>query len=67
MKKILAENKGSLAVSSLVILLPGLLGWRVLWESIALPEQKSNRAGFLAAAGDFSVVGSGGGRSPARV
>ena len=36
MKKILAENKGSLAVSSLVILLPGLLGWRVLWESIAL-------------------------------
>lgn len=36
MKKILAENKGSLAVSSLVILLPGLLGWRMAWEAVIL-------------------------------
>ena len=36
MKKILAENKGSLAVSSLVILLPSLLGWRMAWEAVIL-------------------------------
>lgn len=36
MKKMIAENKGSLAVSSLVILLPGLLGWRMAWEAVIL-------------------------------
>lgn len=34
MKKMIAENKGKLVVSSLVILLPGLLGWRMAWEAV---------------------------------
>lgn len=34
MKKMIAENKGKLIVSSLVILLPGLLGWRMAWEAV---------------------------------
>lgn len=36
MKKMIAENKGKLLVSSLVILLPGLLGWRMAWEAVIL-------------------------------
>ena len=34
MKKMIAEDKGKLVVSSLVILLPGLLGWRMAWEAV---------------------------------
>lgn len=34
MKKMIAENKGKLIASSLVILLPGLLGWRMAWEAV---------------------------------
>lgn len=36
MKKMLAENKGKLIVTSLVTVLPGLLGWRIAWEAIGL-------------------------------
>ena len=36
MKKMIEENKGKLVLSSLVILLPGILGWRLLWETVAL-------------------------------
>lgn len=36
MKKMIAENKGKLIVSSLITLLPGLLGWRMAWEAAAL-------------------------------
>lgn len=36
MKKMIAENKGKLIASSLITLLPGLLGWQIAWESAGL-------------------------------
>ena len=35
MKKIIADHKGQLILSSLVTLLPGLAGWRLAWEAAA--------------------------------
>lgn len=36
MKKIIADHKGQLILSSLVTLLPGLAGWRLAWEGAAM-------------------------------
>src|SRR5699024_7362634 len=36
MKKIIADHKGQLILSSLVTLLPGLAGWRMAWEAAAM-------------------------------
>ena len=36
MKKIIADHKGQLILSSLVTLLPGLAGWRLAWEAAAM-------------------------------
>ena len=36
MKKIIANHKGQLVLSSLVTLLPGLAGWRLAWEAAAM-------------------------------
>ena len=36
MKKIIADHKGQLILSSLVTLLPALAGWRLAWEAAAM-------------------------------
>ena len=36
MKKIIADHKGQLVLSSLVTLLPALAGWRLAWEAAAM-------------------------------
>ena len=36
MKKIIADHKGQLILSSLVTLLPALAGWRLAWEAAAI-------------------------------
>lgn len=36
MKKIIADHKGQLILSSLVTLLPALAGWRLAWEGAAM-------------------------------
>ena len=36
MKKIIADHKGQLILSSLVTLLPALVGWRLAWEAAAM-------------------------------
>ena len=36
MKKIIADHKGQLILSSLVTLLPALTGWRLAWEAAAM-------------------------------
>ena len=36
MKKIIADHKGQLILSSLVTLLPALVGWRLAWEGAAM-------------------------------
>ena len=36
MKKIIADYKGQLILSSLVTLLPALAGWRLAWEAAAM-------------------------------